>query len=274
MDGFKPRLPSERRFAGSPVNSPPLLRCLAGLGVAEVAASTQSLAERWSPWLAWTDAITLSAVLGNGALGAPGTPGTPGTPASAGPDARAVIDDCQRLCRELRQAMATGAPVAAGQGGSTALAGHSLPLDDAGLASLHRHYQARQRAMDEGIAPLRARLRAALASQPGKLARLAALDAVLDQALAARQRRLLASVPGWLDQHFKRAPLALPAALAALQRMLLAELDLRLQPVEALADALAQAAGKPASKRATTSTTTSATISATTSARTQAGRPA
>lgn len=264
MDGFKPRLPSQRRFDGSPVNSPPLLRCLVGLGVAEVAASTLSLAERWSPWLAWTDAITLSAVLGSGA---------PAAPAAPGPDARAVIDDCQRLRHELRLAMAAGAPFTAGLASRTALAAEG-PLPYAtGLASLHRHYQARQRAMDEGIAPLRARVRAALTSQGGQLARLAALDAVLDQALAARQRRLLASVPGWLDKHFKRVPLALPAAAADLQRMLLAELDLRLQPVEAMAEALARvvkALNNPASKPAGQS----ATKSATKSARTPAKRPA
>ena len=241
MDGVKPRLPSQRRFEGAPVNSPPLLRCLAGLGVAEVAASALSLAERWSPWLAWTDAITLSAVLGSGA---------PAVPASAQPAARAMIDDCQRVRQDLTQAIATDAVLASGLASRTALAADGPPLDDTGLAGLHRHYQAHQRAMDERIAPLRARVRAALTSQSGDLARLAALDAVLDQALAARQRRLLATVPGWLDKHFKRAPTALPAAAAELQRLLLAELDLRLLPVEAMTEALAQAAPNLATNRA------------------------
>ena len=236
MDGVKPRLPSQRRFEGAPVNSPPLLRCLAGLGVAEVAASTLSLAERWSPWLAWTDAITLLAVLGSG---------LPAAPASAKPAARAVIDDCQRLRQDLTRAVATDALFAAGPASRTALAADGPPLDDTGLASLHRHYQAHQRALDQRIAPLRARVRAALTSQSGDLARLAALDAVLDEALAARQRRLLATVPGWLDKHFKRTPTTLPAAAAQLQRLLLAELDLRLQPVEAMTEALAQASINP-----------------------------
>ena len=268
MDGVKPRLQSRRRFEGASLNSPPLLRCLAGLGVAEVAESTLSLAERWSPWLAWTDAITLSAVLGLGAAAAP---------ASAQPTARAVIDDCQRVRQDLSQAIATNAVLASGLASGltsrTAMAADSPPLDDTGLTGLHRHYQAHQRAMDERIAPLRARVRAALTGQSGDLARLAALDALLDQALAARQRRLLATVPGWLDKHFKRAPTALPAAAAEWQRMLLAELDLRLQPVEAMIEALAQAATIRAGNLATKSATKPATNSAANPAGTLAKGP-
>ena len=241
MDGVKPRFLTERRFEGASVHSSPLLRCLAGLGVAEVAASALSLAERWSPWLAWTDAITLSVVLGSGA---------PAAPASAKPGARALIDDCKRVRQDLTQAIGTDVMFTAGLASRPALAQHNPPLDETGLAGLHRQYRAHQAAMDERIVPLRAQVRAALTGQSGDLARLAALDAVLDEALAARQRRLLATVPGWLGRHFKRAPTALPAAAAQWQRMLLAELDLRLQPVEAMAEALAQAAGNRAANPA------------------------
>ena len=269
MDGVKPRLPSVRRFDGVSLNSPPLLRCLAGLGVAEVAASTLSLAERWSLWLAWTDAIRLSAVLGSGA---------PAAPASARPDAHAVAADCQRVRQDLSQAIVTNTTFRAGLANATPLPADSSPLDDSGRAHLQRLYQAQQGAMDERIAPMRARVQAALSRQSGDLARLAALDAVLDEALAARQRRLLATVPGWLDRHFKRAPTTAPAAAAELQRLLLAELDLRLQPVEAMTAALAQAAGRhasnPVADRATHPATLPATRAATHPARNLARPPA
>ena len=239
MNRVKPRLPSARRFTGSSLNSAPLLQLLAGLGVAEPAAPALSFAERWSPWLAWTDAITLSAVLGHGAPASAARP----HPAAG---AAALAGELKRVRQDLAQAIGSDLVLTAGSAGKSAAALDRPPLDETDLASLHRQYQAHQRAMDEHIAPLRAQVRAALTGQGGDLARLAALDAVLDQALAARQRRLLATVPGWLDKHFKRAPAALPEAAALQQRMLQAELDLRLQPVEAMIDALAQAAGKPA----------------------------
>ena len=229
MDGVKPRLSSQRRptrsqpglRAGISLNSSPLLRLLAGWGVAEVAPPALSLAERWSPWLAWTDAITLSAVLGAGV-----------PVAAAGPrqaaDVAAAISAVKRLRQALTQAIDNGAGLAAGA------------PDEPGLAGLRRQYLAQQCAMDEAIAPVRTQVRAALTGQGSDLARLAALDVVLDEALAARQRRLLATVPAWLEKSVKRASASLPAASAQMQRALLAELDLRLQPIEGLVDALAR----------------------------------
>ena len=273
MDGVKPRLskappharPQPSSHLGTSLNSSPLLRLLAGLGVAEVAPPALSLAERWSPWLAWTDAITLSAVLGGGAAAGPGQ--------AAG--VAAAINAVKRLRQELTQAIHSDSGPLAEAPGQTgpASAGAAVALYETGLASLRRRYQAQQRAMDERIAPVRAQLRATLTGRGGNLARLAALDAVLDQALAARQRRLLATVPGWLDKHFKRAPTALPAAAAEWQRMLLAELDLRLQPVEAMIEALAQAATIRAGNLATKSATKPATNSAANPAGTLAKGP-
>ena len=254
MDGVKPRLPKAQPQArhrpsshtGTSLNSSALLRLLAGWGVAEVASSTLSLAQRWSPWLAWTDAITLSAVLGAGPVAA-------AVKSGQGAGIPALIDEFKRVRQDLVQAIGMVATLPAGAPGQTgAAAALDAPaLDETGLASLRRQYQAQQRAMDERIAPVRAQVRAALTGQGGDLARLAALDALLDQALAARQRRLLATVPGWLGQHVKRAQASLPAAAAQLQQALLAELGLRLQPVEGMLDALAQAARCPSSDLAT-----------------------
>ena len=248
MVGVKPRLPKPpqharadlRSHAGTSLNSSPLLRLLAGWGVAEVAPPALSLAERWSPWLAWTDAITLSAVLGGGVMAAAAGPGQAAAVAAA-------ISAFKRVRQDLTQAIHSNAGFldeAPGRSGTDA-AGAAAALDDAGLANLRRHFQAQQRAMEEGVAPVRAQVRAALTGQGGDLARLAALDAVLDEALAARQRRLLATVPGWLDQYLQRACATLPGAAAQVQQALLAELDLRLQPVQGMLEALAQASRSP-----------------------------
>jgi hypothetical protein len=97
------------------------------------------------------------------------------------------------------------------------------------------------------------------AGAPGTT-RLAMVDAVMEQALGARERSLLASVPAILAGHFERLRRAEHIALADaeasgdtatmtpgawlvtfrkdMQSVLLAELDLRFQPVEGLLAAL------------------------------------
>ena len=96
------------------------------------------------------------------------------------------------------------------------------------------------------------------------MARLAAVDVVMEQVLAGRERSLLAAVPGLLERHFERlrpaeadpagetgadAPdAARPRAWLDrfhqdIRNVLLAELDFRFQPVDGLLDALR--AGQP-----------------------------
>ncbi|CAN5893731.1 hypothetical protein BH11PSE8_BH11PSE8_32570 [soil metagenome] len=124
-----------------------------------------------------------------------------------------------------------------------------------------RRYVTRQQAMEASIAPLRARLRTTLAARSPAMARLAAMDAVMEQLLGAREHHLLASVPGLLEKHFERlAPADGPGSadgathdnvqvpdptgewLVAfnqdMQAVLTAELDIRMQPVEGLLAAL------------------------------------
>ena len=60
------------------------------------------------------------------------------------------------------------------------------------------------------------------------MAQLAALDAVLERALAARERHLLGTVPGWLERH----------DATTRHTALLAELDTRMQPIEGLLQTL------------------------------------
>ena len=202
-------------------NGSALTRLLARLADADAPESRQGFAERLSEWLRWTDAITLSTAL-NGAA----------SPARSGADAGASAEeqDCIRVRAALEIAIA---------------ADDAAPGTD--FASFRRRYLARQQAMSAAIEPLRERLRAKLATRSPAMARLAAVDAVMEQALGAHEHRLLSTVPLLLERHFQRLRQGdgqtqpegwLDLFGKNMQRVLLAELDIRLQPVEGLLDAL------------------------------------
>ena len=129
-----------------------------------------------------------------------------------------------------------------------------------------RFYSAQQGEMEVAIRPWRNKARQALAQAGGKLGQLAALDGALDKILGARERQLLATVPALLEKRFTllasvhRQRLAAagqpgdPARWGApggwladfgkdLATVLLAELDLRLQPTVGLIEALSNEAG-------------------------------
>lgn len=266
-----------------------LIRLLAELTATEAAAPRPAFAERLAQWLGWTDAIALSAALNSGgrAHAAAPTGASAGRAAHAAKTATNTAADAaaQALARvraALTQAIAEDGPLGARAAGRPRPAVPGLPADDpTDFAAYRRQHLALQRAMEMRIAPLRAQLRGLLAAQSAAGGRLAALDAALDDALAARERSLLASVPALLQQRFERlrqAPPDAPPAPAAgqppgaaapaapgsrtratpppawlalfhreLQAVLLAELELRLQPVAGLLDALrAEAACAPA----------------------------
>jgi Protein of unknown function (DUF3348) len=138
------------------------------------------------------------------------------------------------------------------------------PMDaPADYAVFRQRYVAIQQSMETGIATLRGRLRGMLAAKAPAMARLAMIDAVMERALSERERNLLASVPGLLAGHFERLREAEQQSLAAaqtaeasedaapitpgawldvfrkdMQSVLLAELEVRFQPVEGLLAAL------------------------------------
>ncbi len=263
-------------------NSAELVRILAELAVADVADAKQTFAERLGEWLDFKDALALYSALNSAAGRSPST----ATPAAA---LRAQL---AQVRGDLAAAVAAAGAV---QPGGTNLAlptplPNAAPESAADFAPFHRHYLAHQRAMAGAIGPLRASARAVLAGQSAALKQLAALDAVLDQALAAREASLLATVPVLLGRRFAHlfaahlrgreavqrevAGLALSADAAMtgegavgegaagtgappddparwmqsggwlarfcaeMQRVLLAELDLRLMPVVGLVAAL------------------------------------
>ncbi|RYF65742.1 MAG: DUF3348 family protein, partial [Comamonadaceae bacterium] len=106
------------------------------------------------------------------------------------------------------------------------------------------------------IEALRGRLRETLAARSPAMARLVEADTVMAQVLDVQEHRLLATVPGLLEKHFRRLRQASQASDADddtriqpanawldvfckdMHSVWLAELELRLQPVEGLLEAL------------------------------------
>ncbi|WP_218508769.1 DUF3348 domain-containing protein [Variovorax sp. dw_308] len=208
----------------------------------------QAFAERLSQWLRWTDAISLSSALNS-------PPAT--APSRALASASAEERECARVRTALTKAITEGT---------------AFSVDD--FAPYRQRYIARQQAMEAGIGPLRGRLRAVLAGRSPAMARLASVDAVMEQALDPQEQRLLATVPAVLEKYFKRLkqahsgaqgqmpdgpdapdapdnagkPVSSPGQVQPaawleafgkdMQGVLLAELDIRFQPVEGLLEAL------------------------------------
>ncbi|SDG37635.1 DUF3348 domain-containing protein [Paraburkholderia phenazinium] len=235
------------------LSGPALIRLLARVTDLDVAESSQSLSDRLSQWLGWTDAIGLSTALN-------------GSPPAVTPGARgfgsAEEDECARVRTSLVNSIAgesapsrpsrRGLPQAPAAGAAT-----EVTVD---YAVFRHRYLSLQQSMETSIGNLRGRLRAILAAKTPSMARLAVVDAVMERALSPRERSLLASVPGMLAGHFERLRQAEQAALADaesageavavtpgawleafrkdMQSVLLAELDVRFQPVEGLLAAL------------------------------------
>lgn len=266
---------------------PEFVRLLVRLTGADIAAPAQALPSRLSRWLGWADAIALSAALKESASAGRGPAergpaqhgGTAGSTSADAAAARSAVltsaddgrDDCARVRAELEQAIAA----ATGAGGSRSSVSMqrgpqrarnrnaSRPEDDAesaDYATYRQRYVAVQQAMETHIADLRGRLRTMLASSTADVARLAMVDAAMEQALAGREQSLLLEAPALLEGHFERlrrdalaartdgeaGPLVAatsPGAWLAtfredMRRILLAELDIRLQPIEGLLSAL------------------------------------
>jgi hypothetical protein len=220
--GRTARPPSRPQSGQALVTGSALVRLLARFASGEVPASGQAFADRLSQWVGWTDAISLSAALEGGAQAS--------ADSRISRDAESA-DDLQ--CQRTRTAWAD------------AIAAAIDPSTD--FAPYRQRYLSRQQAMESGIESMRARLRARLAAGSPAMARLAAVDVVMEQVLAPHEQRLLATVPGLLHKHFERLRLTeVPEQPRAwldsfgrdMQAVLLAELDIRFQPIEGLLDAL------------------------------------
>jgi hypothetical protein len=219
------------------VRGPTFVRLLARLTDVDVPPSRQSLTDRLSHWLDWTQAIALSTALD----------GRSSVEGFDAPSASAEVEECARLRASLVQVITT----------DPLLTGETSEVD---VAVFRQRHLTLQRRIQSATGHLRGRLRDVLARQSAEKARLAEVDAVMELALSPREQMLLAAVPALLGEHFERlrgaasaasgdagdsndATAAMPGAWLDvfrkdLQSVLLAELDVRFQPVEGLLAAL------------------------------------
>jgi hypothetical protein len=246
---------------GSPrtsFDSSRLIRALSDLVSTDAAPPRQSFADRLGQWLDFADAIALFSAL-NGSTDAAGGPATAEHPA--------LRDEFARVRGALLDSINTDGVLTPGKARIRlpAPAWHASTPGAADYLPYHRYYLAHQRDMGAAIAPLRASVRAGLAQRAPALRQLAALDGVLDQALAPRERSLLATVPQLLGRRFEQLHQAHRNALTTpddparwlqpgawlhtfcqdMRAVLLAELELRLQPVAGLMDALNEVTRQP-----------------------------
>lgn len=230
------------------LGGPTLVRLLARLQDADAPGAGQSLALQLSQWLDWTQAIALSS-----ALKAQPAPVTSRAPAPAGTEEQ----ECARVRATLAAAVAeatTGGSPGRRRGSGRPVVPDAIDASVA-FAAYRRRYVTVQQTMETAIADLRGRLRTMLAARGAGMTKLAMVDAVMERVLAPREQSLLAAVPTLLEARFDQLRQAEPAPAAEgspppapgawtgvfraeMQSVLLAELDIRFQPVEGLLAAL------------------------------------
>ena len=240
-------------FLRSDFSSSRLVRLLGAWSPASLSAAEPGMdfAERLGLWVSAFDAIKLQAAQRTERV----VPAAPARQVSAA--ARALHEQMQRVRAALAHAIAQD---------PLALAGAD-PMVPA-YAPFQRRHAELQRHMEQMLLPLREQVRLALSQAGGPLPDLARLDAAVHDMLAPREQQLLATLPAHLARRFDqlRQQASVPdwdvanvgpapesrsfvhwtqesgSWLAAFsddwQQALLAELDLRLEPVTGLLAAL------------------------------------
>jgi hypothetical protein len=183
-------------------------------------------AERLSLWLGAFDAIRLQAA--HQAMRSIPAAGAPARAARA-PD---LAEDLRRVRSVLAKAIA-----------------QPVDTSTAGYAPWQQRHLELQRQMEMMIGPVREHARQALGRRSPRLRKLAVLDAAMEQMLAPREQALRPKAVAVLKR--RHAQLAAEGAAPDLfasewRQALLAELDLRLEPVAGLAEALRNDARHPA----------------------------
>lgn len=239
------------------LHSSKLIRCLADLDIADVVDPGNAFAEKLGQWIHFADAITLSAVHNDRIECSPER--QPGSQLAA---ASAAHVEFERIRAVLVNSIMKTCSSKLGTAYMKLPAPELKPPMDfaAAYAPYRRFYEVHQRDMDLSIQPLRMRVREAVAKASPRLRKLADLDTTLEKILRDRESKLLAKVPvllrkrfeQLLNEHQRKLVDAQTADKPAdwtqaggwlarfcndMQMVLLAEVDLRLQPTLGLIEA-------------------------------------
>lgn len=221
-----------------PVAGPPLIHALQRLDPPSAASESPALPAALGSWVDWNRAVALARAL-DGSL-----PDRPEQTADT--DADRLAEECARA----RNAHA-----------ETIHALVTALLQPMAPAEFERRHATLQRAQLTSTGRLRGRLRDALARTGEQGARLAEIDAVMEQVLAPREYRLLDRLPAHLAACLPAvatahaatnpdatSPAVMPDSLSepswppalrdTVRDLLLAELDLRFHPIDGLSAAV------------------------------------
>lgn len=226
-------------------------------GVEHEGSPRQDVAQHLSQWLRAVDAIQLSRALHT-------IESMPAETERPGPavDTRALDAAFQTAKADVMGLITANlAPARAMRGRA-----HYAPADDSypeaaeDFAAHVQRYLGLQKQMDVKLAALRAHMRQWLSKSTPALRQLAELDGVMEQMLGAREQRLWASLPGYLERRLAHRRQQHQQALKTsgqadapqqwrqpggwlwafeqdLQALLLAEMQVRLQPITGLLEA-------------------------------------
>jgi len=220
-----------------PIAGPPLIRALAPFGQHPYTTGPLDLPATLGGWVDWNRAVALARAL-DGPAEAPAEAPDAAPPSSPAPPR--TLESLEQEATRARQSHAEAIDALLAR-----LAGPESP-DAAELQRLHASLQRGQLA---STGRLRGQLRDLLATIDAQGARLAAIDEVMEHALAPREYRLLDAFPVYLGTQVgaTRADPGdtvsnpWPASLRDNVRDLMqAELDLRFLPIDGLLAALHQ----------------------------------
>ncbi|MDB5838402.1 MAG: hypothetical protein JWQ23_354 [Herminiimonas sp.] len=228
------------------------------MAIVDAVEPGDAFAEKLGLWIHYTDAITLSAVHNDSIASLPKM-----QPEAQFVPRAAVGIEFDRIQAGLINSIIKGCSPNLGKTHiELSTLKPELPMDiAAAYAPYRRLYDTHQRDMELRIQPLRANVREALAKASPRLRKLADLDAALERILRDRESKLLSKVPVLLKKRFEQlftahlqtladtrqadnpAGWTQPGAWLArfcndMQMLLLAEVELRLQPTVGLIEAL------------------------------------
>lgn len=191
----------------------------------------QDVAERLGGWLSAFDSVKLDS-----ALQAIASYGAQARQGGLAVDAHAL----EELCRHVKNALTDLITTLAAQAAD--------PAEPPDYGQHLQRYAELQKRMASQVTACRAQVRQALSKGSPTLRQLAALDGVMVQMLGEREQKLLSAVPLYLERRFEHWRQTQQHAQATsgwlhgfhqdMRQMLLAELQLRLQPILGLIEAV------------------------------------